>query len=152
MSLLGGGVPGRPWYQGPGAFGILALRYDRIPAWFAQDTLSEDNMAPALDSLIEESSEESSSSEEAASCIHRAALRRVRQARRHHQQGAEKTVRAAQQTQRIQDLVKDVTWWVPNADRQLERFAACLEREVVVDCPVDNATMDEWEKWLGLSF
>ena len=115
MSLLGGGVPGGPWYQGPGAFGILATRYDWIPAWFAQDTLSEDDMAQALDRLIEESSSE----EDAASYIHRTA-HRVRQARRHHQQRVEKTVRAAQKTQQIRELVQDVTSWVSDTDQQLE--------------------------------
>ena len=56
MSLLGGENPGGPWYQGSGAFGILAPRYNWIPVWFAQDTLSKGEMAQALDGLIEESS------------------------------------------------------------------------------------------------
>ena len=76
----------------------------------------------------------------------RAARRRVRSARRHHQPGAKRTVRAAQRTQHMQELVDNVASWVPDADHQLERFAASLEREVIVDCPVDNATMDEFER------
>ena len=185
MSLLGGRFPAGPWFQNTvalGAFGLLAPRYDWIPAWFippapthppVQDTSSSEDdedfneMAQALDSLIEErpqracrrlpTIEESSSSsdeeeeEDAASHIQRAARCRVRTAWRHHQEGMERTVRAAQHTQHMKELVDEVGSWVPDLDQQLERFAASLEREVIVDCPADNTTMDEFEQWLGLS-
>ena len=51
----------------------------------------------------------------------------------------------------MKELVEEAVSWVSDADRQLERFAASFDREVIVDCPVDNATMDEFEEWLGLS-
>ena len=105
--------------------------------------------------IVEESSSEESSTdkeeEDAASPIHRVAQRRVRTARRHHEQGIERMVRAAQRTQHMKELVDEMASWVPDVDRQIERFAASLDREVIVDCLVDNATMDEFEQWLGLS-
>ena len=77
--------------------------------------------------------------------------KRVRAARCHHEQGIKKTVRAAQRTEHMKELVEEMASWVTNADRQLERFAASLDREVIVDCPVDNTNKDEFEEWLGLS-
>ena len=50
----------------------------------------------------------------------------------------------------MQELADNVALSVPDVDRQLQQFAAALEREVIVDCPVDNATIDEFERWLGL--
>ena len=60
-------------------------------------------------------------------------------------------VRAVQRTQHMKELADEMASWVHDADQQLERFAASLVCEVIVDCPVDNATMDEFEQWLGLS-
>ena len=34
--------------------------------------------------------------------------------------GIERTVRAAQRTEQVKELVKGMTWWVSDADRQLE--------------------------------
>ena len=187
MLLLGGGFQAGPWFQNTvalGAFGVLATRYDWIPAWFpppappclpslSEDDSSDDSssiMAQALDRLIEESEDEdlvapqvvrpqraclrrpiieasssegSSSDEEeedAASPIRRAARRHVRVARRPHEQGIERTVRAAQRMEHTKELAEEMASWVSDADRQLERFAASLDREVIVDYPVDNTT------------
>ena len=78
MSLLGGGFPVGPWFQNTtalGIFGILAPRYDWIPAWFpspdppAKETFSSsswdfDQLALALDRLIEESLSSASDDED----------------------------------------------------------------------------------------
>ena len=75
MSLLGGGLQAGPWFQNTvalGAFGVLAPRYDWIPAWFfisaptcppsiSEQDFDDDDasiMAQALDSLIEESDDD----------------------------------------------------------------------------------------------
>ena len=81
----------------------------------------------------------------------RAARRHVGAVRRHHQQGAERKVGATECSQNMQELMDNVVSWVSDVDRQLKRFAASLEREVIVDCSVDNTLMDELEQWLGLS-
>ena len=190
MSLLVGGFQAGSWFQNTavlGAFGVLAPRYDWVPAWFtpsappaqepfsSEDDSSDEDLDPlalALDNLITQHSvlkqqpqracrrpliiEESSSSggssldeeEEAdtASHILRAACHSVRTARCHLEQGIERTVRATQRTQHMKELVDEKASWVPDADRQLERFAASLDREVIVYCPVDNATMDNFEQ------
>ena len=59
--------------------------------------------------------------------------------------------RFVQHTEHMKELADEMASWVPDADRQLERFVASLDREVIVDCPVDNATTDEFEHWLRLS-
>ena len=104
--------------------------------------------------IIEKSDESSSNEEEedAAPHIHRAARRRVQAAQHHHQQGAERTVHATQCPQYMKELADEVGLWVSDANRQLKRFAASPKQEVIADCPVDNATMDEFEQWLGLFF
>ena len=138
----------------------MAQALDRL----IEESNDEDAVAPEVvrpqrachrPPIIEASSSEESSSDEdeqeAASPIRQAARQRVRTAPRHHEQGLERTVRAVQGTEHVKELAEEMASWVTDADRQLERFAALLDREVIVDYPVDNAIMDEFEHWLGLS-
>ena len=69
----------------------------------------------------------------------------------HHEQGMERTVCATQRTEHMKELADEMASWVSDADRQLEQFVASLGHEVIVDYPVNNATVDEFEHWLGLS-
>ena len=101
MSLLGGGFQAGPWFQDLaawGAFGILAPRFDWIPAWFSFQSSprtkeeiddNKDQLAQELDRRIKENSFEDTASDDdeaqdAASQkdpIRLAALRRERTAR-----------------------------------------------------------------------
>ena len=90
--------------------------------------------------IIEESSSSSSDEKEevAASHIHRAALRSVRPARRHHEQEIERTISAVQRTQHMKELADEMASWVTDADRQLERIAASLDRGLIAGSPVQQ--------------